>query len=218
MNGADRFRVLVFAKAPVPGAVKTRLIPRLGAEGATRLHKALVQRTLKVALDAGIGAVELCCAPHAAHPFFADRAREFAIDLTVQSAGDLGDRMGHALQQALRTVPAALLIGTDCPALATEHLRAAAAALEAGSDMVFVPAEDGGYTLVGARRIDVRVFDEIAWGSARVMDQTRRNLKKMGWAWTELPTLWDLDRPEDLDRLPPDLLSGLSLKHTSAAR
>jgi hypothetical protein len=218
MNGAERCRVLVFAKAPVPGAVKTRLIPRLGADATTRLYKTLVRRTLKVALEAEVGAVELCCAPDAAHLFFAECAKEFAIGLNLQAAGNLGDRMEHALRQALRTLPEALLIGTDCPAFTAAHLRAAVGALEGGSDLVFVPAEDGGYMLIGARRIDAGVFAEIDWGSASVMEQTRQNLRKLDWTWTELPALWDLDRPEDLDRLPQGMVSRASPTDATKAR
>ena len=100
----------------------------------------------------------------------------------------------------------AMLIGTDCPALTPRDLRLAAHHLEAGADAVFSPTEDGGYALIGARRCDLRLFEGIAWSSATVMEETRARLRDLGWRWEELPTLWDVDRPADYERL---LASGL---------
>jgi glycosyltransferase A (GT-A) superfamily protein (DUF2064 family) len=94
-----------------------------------------------------------------------------------------------------------LLIGTDCPALDVAALRAAAAALEAGDDAVLVPAEDGGYVLVGLARPVAALFDRIAWGSDRVMRESRERLRAAGLRWRELAPSWDVDRPEDLARL-----------------
>jgi glycosyltransferase A (GT-A) superfamily protein (DUF2064 family) len=94
-----------------------------------------------------------------------------------------------------------LLIGTDCPALSEAHLGAAATALHDGHDAVFIPAEDGGYVLVGLRRPQPRLFEGIAWGSDKVMAQTRERLVALGLRWTEPLVLWDVDRPEDLPRL-----------------
>jgi rSAM/selenodomain-associated transferase 1 len=201
MSRTEDTLTLVFAKAPVAGEVKTRLIPRLGAVDAARLHENLVRHALAAAREAGLGKIVLCCAPDCAHPFFGHCADEFGATLQPQSAGNLGDRMHHALRQALRSCKRALLIGTDCPALDAAGLRAAAAALAPGTDLVFVPAEDGGYALVGARRVDARVFSAIDWGNATVMQQTRDRLRTLGWNWRERPTLWDVDRPADLDRL-----------------
>jgi glycosyltransferase A (GT-A) superfamily protein (DUF2064 family) len=92
-------------------------------------------------------------------------------------------------------------MGADCPALDSAALCAAASALSAEAELVFVPAEDGGYVLIGARRIDIAVFGSIEWGSASVMQQTRERLRALQWKWREQPVLWDVDRPEDLDRL-----------------
>jgi hypothetical protein len=199
-------RIIVFARAPVPGEAKTRLIPALGAEGAARLHARLVERTLATACAAGVGAVELCCAPDAAHPFFAACAARFGVALTAQGAGDLGARMHRALAAGL---PAAL-VGSDCPAMTPDYLRAADAALRDDCDLVLGPAEDGGYTLVGANRLDPGCFGHIAWGGAGVMAAQRLRLRACGLRWTELAPLWDVDRPGDLERLrvlQPELLA-----------
>jgi rSAM/selenodomain-associated transferase 1 len=208
MSRTERTAALVFAKAPVAGEVKTRLVPPLSPAEAARLHENLVRRALAAVREAGLGEVILCCAPDCAHPFFRRCAVEFGVVLQPQSTGNLGDRMHQALDRALQTCDRALLIGTDCPALDAKELRSAAAALEPDADLVFVPAEDGGYALIGARRIEAAVFDAIDWGSAAVMQQTRERLQTLGWQWHERPTLWDVDRPADLERL---LQSGFRL-------
>jgi glycosyltransferase A (GT-A) superfamily protein (DUF2064 family) len=113
--------------------------------------------------------------------------------------------MAAAFDSALRRSPAALLVGTDCPALTPRILRRAAAVL-ARADAVFVPAEDGGYVLVGLRRFAPGVFVDIDWGTDRVWAQTRRRLQAQRLRWTGLPPLRDLDRPEDLCQpLPPGI-------------
>jgi hypothetical protein len=191
--------VAVFARAPVAGQVKTRLVPLLGPEGAARLHAALVRRALATAVQARIGPVELWCAPDDSHPFFARCAAEFGVTLHRQEGRDLGERMAHAFEHAFRGKRSLVLIGGDCPALQPADLGAAANAL-ASHDAVIAPAEDGGYVLVALARA-LPIFEGIAWGGAAVMAQTRARLEAAGACWHPLPTLWDVDRPEDYARL-----------------
>ena len=200
--------VIVLAKAPIPGAAKTRLVPRLGAHGAARLHAALVERTLETVRRAGLGRIELCCSPDATHPFFAACARRYGVALTVQSPGDLGARMLAALDRVVAVAGRALLVGTDCPALAPAHLQEAAAALAAGHDAVLGPAEDGGYVLVGLARAAPEVFAGIRWGGREVLRDTRARLAGLGWRWHELGELWDIDRPADLARFAGRIAGG----------
>jgi rSAM/selenodomain-associated transferase 1 len=207
-DAASRATVIVFAKAPVPGEVKTRLIPRLGADGAARMHAALIERSLETARTAGLGSVELCCAPHADHQFFAACAERFGVALTAQVAGDLGARMSAAFDRVVPDAGPVLLMGTDCPALTPEHLREAADALAAGYDAALGPAEDGGYVLVGLVRSSPRVFEGIEWGGSSVLRDTRARLARLGWRWHELAALWDVDRPTDLARLVDHIEEG----------
>lgn len=200
----DAARVAVFAKAPVPGEVKTRLIPLLGAADAAELHATLVRRTLATARNAGVGPVSLWCMPDAAHPFFTACAEQYGATLHAQRGGHLGERMALALAQLLADGPA-LLVGSDCPALAAGDLRAAASSLTT-HDAVFQPAEDGGYVLVGLSRPLPGIFDGIRWGEPGVMRETRERLRATGARWREMPVRWDVDRPEDYRRL---LASGL---------
>lgn len=193
--------VVVFARAPVPGAVKTRLIPALGAEGAAALSRVLTLRSIEAALAAGIGRVELWCAPDASHPFFAECARRYPILLATQGEGDLGARMLGAFSALLAANARVLLIGSDIPPLTPQYLRDADAALEAGADAVFGPAEDGGYVLIGLLRVAPELFDGIAWGGDEVWRRTRDRLEALAWRYRTLPALWDVDRPQDLSRL-----------------
>jgi rSAM/selenodomain-associated transferase 1 len=209
--------LIVFARAPVPGRVKTRLAPLLGAEGAARLHERMVERALRTALAAGCGEVGLYCAPGTDNTFFRSMQSRFGLHLHPQGRGDVGERMYRAFVRALRRHPYAVLIGSDCPALRPADLRAALRALRAGADAVLSPAEDGGYPLIGLRRVSRRLFDGVSWGSARVLEQTRRRLARLGWRWTELRTLWDVDRPEDVARLRRSGLLGAKARRTSSA-
>lgn len=187
--------VLVFARTPVPGKVKTRLIPAIGAERAVNLHRAMLWRTLATAVDAALGPVVLCCTPTTDHPHIAELSRSFPIVLEGQSGGDLGERMHRALE----TRPGgALVVGTDCPFLQVADLRAAADALIGGADAVIGPAEDGGYYLLGVRRSVAGIYARVPWGTGGVLARTRENLRDLGWRWHEIVPRRDVDRPEDL--------------------
>jgi rSAM/selenodomain-associated transferase 1 len=185
------------AKAPIPGLTKTRLIPALGDEGAAKLQEALIQQTVATALAANVGPVSIWCAPNEGHHLFQDIASQHGVGLYEQTLGDLGKRM-HA---AFCIAAPALLIGVDCPPLTPAHLRMCADCLRRGDDAVFLPAEDGGYVLIGLRRPQVRLFEDIEWGGPTVMTATRDRLRELALVWSEPQTLWDLDRPEDLSRL-----------------
>ena len=188
----------VLARAPVAGSVKTRLIPALGADGAAALQQRLIERTVASACAAAIGPVTVWTTPAAPHPCFTALAARHPIALAAQPDGDLGARM---LAAGAAAGGPALVIGTDCPALMPEHLREAAQVLRAGSDVVVIPAEDGGYVLIGSRRPQPGLFADMTWGTDTVMAETRRRLARDGLTWQEPALLWDVDRPEDIARL-----------------
>ena len=210
---ATETRIIVFARAPVPGHAKTRLIPMLGADGAAALQALLIERALATALAAAIGRVELWCTPSAQHPLLAGFLRRHRIDGVTQCDGDLGARMQHAAMATLAVAPRVLLIGSDCPALTPADLRAAETALQAQHEAVLIPAEDGGYVLLGLNWWDSQLFSEITWGSSQVLAATRARLLALGWRWRELDPLWDVDRPTDLERLRESRLVP-DLEHT----
>lgn len=192
--------VAVLAKAPLAGSTKTRLIPRLGAAGAARLQAELIRHTVGTVRAAGIGPIQLWCTPSIGHPLFAQCASTVPCTLHRQVGPSLGDRMAQAAFFSLASSARCVLVGTDCAVLTAEHLRSVSRLLRT-HDAVIVPAEDGGYVLLGLRRCTMALFDGIAWGSADVYAQTAHRLETASYRWCALETLWDVDRPEDFDRL-----------------
>ena len=193
--------VAVLAKAPVPGLAKTRLIPALGAAGAARAQRGFALQTLATARAAATGPVALWCAPDVLHRFFAALHTRHGVACEPQPAGDLGVRMGTVVQRHFAATPAMplLIVGTDCPVLTPAHLQQAADVLQT-NDAVLIPAEDGGYVLIGLRRPLLPVFENITWSTPQVLMQTRERLLAAGASWQELPTLWDVDEPVDWAR------------------
>jgi hypothetical protein len=195
-------KIIQFAKAPVVGQVKTRLIPVLGAQGALELHQQLIKQVLSTLSQSQLCPVSLWVSGTTAHPFFDDfSATEPADFILLQTGKDLGERMANAFEATLAEYEYALIVGSDCPAITEQYLEQALWALDQGADVVLGPAEDGGYVLIGMRCFYPELFDGIEWGSGRVLTQTRDRLKQMNCKWIELAQLWDVDRPEDLDRL-----------------
>lgn len=192
--------IAILAKAPQAGLAKTRLIPALGAQGAARLQRRLTCRTVDTALQAGVGPVTLWCAPNAGHRFFRALQQCTGVECRDQPEGDLGRRMLAAFEWQCVRRPV-LLVGTDCPALSSVDLQQAAQTLHQGRDAVLIPAEDGGYVLIGLRRPLPALFEGVAWGTERVLEQTRDRLRACGVRWHETAPLWDVDLPADLARL-----------------
>lgn len=195
--------LIVFAKAPVAGLAKTRLMPALGPQGAARLAERLLEHTLQHALALPVEHLELCVSPSEQHPAF-DRARDAAaghLHITLQGEGDLGERMHRAISRALTLHSGVLLIGTDAPSLNTAMLEQARQALTT-HPAVFVPALDGGYALVGLTRPAPALFTGMTWSTPEVMQDTRTRASHMGLPWMELPPVADIDEPADLVHLP----------------
>jgi rSAM/selenodomain-associated transferase 1 len=194
----DCVAIAILAKAPVPGFAKTRLAPALGNEGAANLHARFIAHTVATAQSAAVGPVTLWAAPDCRHPVLQTIAATLGVALAKQPEGDLGLRMIAAAEAACGP---AIVIGTDCPVLTPEHLRAAAAALADGIDVVVIPVDDGGYGLIGMQRPEPALFEGMTWSTASVMAETRRRLTRLGLSWREPARLWDVDVPADLDRL-----------------
>ena len=184
----------------MPGQVNTRLIPALGEVGAAKLHRNMLEQKLQLATDNKIASVDLYCSPDKDHPYFRQILSRFSIDLHIQVGTDLGERMAHALQQALSNHRQAVLIGTDCPPLDHLYMIEAFQALAEGADAVIGPAIDGGYILLGLSRFSHRIFEDIDWGEKSVFSQTISRLRQLAFSYVELKTLWDVDHPEDLIR------------------
>lgn len=196
-------RIVIFAKAPVAGLVKTRLIPRLGADGAAALAARLIQHTVRQAVVAQAGPVELCVAPDAKQTIWKALNLPNGIQWSEQGDGDLGQRMARAAQRVIEHGESLLLLGTDCPQLNSERLRATAQSLTT-SDACLVPVTDGGYVLIGLNRYHPSLFADIPWSMADVAKLTRWRIGALGWSQKEFPALHDIDEPDDLQWLPID--------------
>lgn len=197
--------LLIFAKAPLPGQAKTRLIPALGDSGAASLQQFLLTATLATAEKWQGGAIQLWCTPSTDHPAFLRCAEQHPLSLHPQQGGDLGTRMAHAFEVALREYDWAIVIGTDCPDLTAADLQHAAELLRQGADAVIGPAADGGYYLLGLRRFEPGLFSDIEWGGSKVLAETLQRLRHHGMLTRQLAVKHDLDRPEDLKRFPQRL-------------
>lgn len=190
----------IFAKVPTPGEVKTRLIPLLGAARAAQLQQRMTQQMVEEAQASGLGSVVLYATPTLDHDSF----QPLPLDgRYLQQGKDLGVRMATAIAQGLQRADAVLLMGADCPSLDRTVLHDVAQALQQ-QEVVFVPAEDGGYVLVAMRRLIPELFEGIAWGSSAVMAESSEVLNRLGVGWSQLPTLRDIDRPEDVITLPKE--------------
>lgn len=193
--------LLVFARNPVVGQVKTRLIPGLGAQAAALVYERMLRDTLACAL--------LACA-HRRH-LWVDRApvcsdlvqlaADAGMPVRIQQGADLGERMHNALSRSLADADLAVLIGSDCPEFDPAYLDSAFAALSR-HDVVLGPANDGGYVLIGLRHTERTLFDGIPWGTGQVLEATRVRLRRLGWRWHELPPRQDVDTVADLARFP----------------
>lgn len=195
-------RVVIFVKAPLAGLAKTRLIPALGRQGAADLAQRLLRHTLREALAAQVGPVELCVTPSADHPIWPRLAIPKAVPLTEQGEGDLGERMARAARRVLDAGESVVLIGTDCPQLDAAQLQQAASALQ-HDHATLLPAFDGGYVLLGLNQFDASVFSGITWSTDSVARVTLQRLEKLNWQVHTGPTLHDIDEPPDLQWLPP---------------
>lgn len=193
--------LLVFARNPVPGRVKTRLIGALSAQQATDVYVGLLRHTLEVAGVVNGGGARVYIDDDAPNPTLQRMLDRHGLPWRAQRGADLGARMLQAIAATLRTASRAVLIGSDCPEFDPDYLHSAFAALST-NDVVIGPAADGGYVLIGMREPHAELFGDIAWGSSRVLAQTRQRLTQRRLDWHELPTLHDVDDAADLARFP----------------
>lgn len=206
--------LVLFTRWPEPGRTKTRLIPQFGADGAARIHRAMIIRTAHAAEGVTPPAEVLVALADA--PTSANVTELFgnAWPTVQQSGDDLGERMANAFDAAFLKWPAAdraVLVGVDCPPYSSALFSEAAAALRS-HECVFAPTEDGGYGLVGVTRrawtasMRAAIFSGVEWGTARVMRQTLDRLADISSRETSRSTvalldqIWDIDTPDDVRR------------------
>lgn len=201
----------VFCKAPVPGTVKTRLMPELNAVQAAEVHRQLTRLTLDLVGNTDLCTVQLWCSPDTEHPFFEELAEKYPISLKMQPEGDLGNRMNLALTEGIQDFRHAVLIGCDCPSFTFADIEAALQALASGYQVVLAPTEDGGYSLIGLQQPATELFESIDWSTPNVLPQTRLKLKQAELNCFELPLQWDVDSYQDYLRFKEELVKNHQL-------
>ncbi len=194
-----RGALLLFTRYPTPGRVKTRLIPALGPKAAAALMHRLTAHTLRQA-QALASSHPIALVVFYAGGSLPQMQALFGPDLCYrpQVTGDLGTRLLAALTDSLAAGPQpVVIIGSDCPELSPRILSAAFALL-LDHDLVLGPALDGGYYLIGLNALHPELFQGIPWGSEQVLAATLSRARQLGLKIHLLPTLRDIDRPEDL--------------------
>ena len=196
--------IIVFAKAPIAGQVKTRMAPALNEQESVQLHSQLVRHCLREAVMADVAHVQLWCGSDINHSFFEELSAEHSVPRFLQQGHSLGGRMHHAFASVLQQYKYAIIIGTDCPAVNHSDYQSALDALRSGSGAVISAAEDGGYVLLGLKKAEMSLFQDIHWGSEHVFSETIQCLQDIGYQWAEIRNHYDIDRYEDLTRLLGD--------------
>lgn len=204
-----RTRIVIMAKAPIPGQVKTRLIPALGANGAAQLAARLFHHAVGVAAEVPDVQIEVCASPHRYHPAFCDLACPEGVRWADQVIGDLGERMGDAVRRGTDDGYRVILTGTDCPALTSDVLSNVSAALD-DVDVCMVPATDGGYVALGVSGNYQRLFTKMPWSTADVSRVTLERCRDLHLRTSVYEPLPDIDVPDDLVHLPAALTIGES--------
>jgi rSAM/selenodomain-associated transferase 1 len=207
--------IVVFVKAPAPGFAKTRLIPKLGPEDSAELARCFI-------LDAACQARAVC--PDVLMAYAGDFALLDALSIQgvtwrEQPGGDLGERLETIVSQAFASSAGpVVVIGADSPSLPSEYLSQAMQILSDGAiDCVLGPADDGGFYLIGLRQISHGLFSYIAWSTSETGDQMRRNIDACGLRLHMLPLWYDVDMPEDLERLTEEIKSDAIVRERAPA-
>ncbi|MDY7026028.1 MAG: TIGR04282 family arsenosugar biosynthesis glycosyltransferase, partial [Pseudomonadota bacterium] len=184
---------------PKPGQVKTRLVPALGAQGAAQFAECLLEHAVKQLRMTQVASKQLCVWPDAKAKYW----QRFEQKISQQVAGDLGDKMSAAAQQAFAQpgCDGVIFMGMDCPDLSANVLDQVALSL-ADHDVVIVPAKDGGYVCIGIRQLWSAVFEAMPWSQPHLLKTTLERAKAAGLTAECLDALVDIDEPEDLDFLP----------------
>lgn len=204
--------LIIFTRYPEPGKTKTRLIPALGIEGAAQLHRQMAEKAI-----ATVGELQQNRPISAEVKFTGTSLNQMQdwlgnhISYTLQGSGNLGDRMTEAFKSAFNhKYTSVVIIGTDCPAI-TSHLLTQAFKQLQKYDVVLGPATDGGYYLIGLSRFIPQVFQGISWGTESVWQQTITICNHLNLTVMNLTPLTDIDRPEDLNKLPHEISSNIKL-------
>lgn len=197
--------MVLFAKAPVPGRVKTRLVPVLAPQAAADLHAAFVRDMLEK-----LGGLRDVADLELHTDISTDAWTGMGVSTRIQCAGDLALKILHALSEQLHEGrPQVMVIGSDSPDLPASHLRTL---LDSRADAALGPCADGGFYAICCRAVHPRMFHGVEWSSSQTLAQTERALQACGLTVERGPSWYDIDEPADLERL---LRAGNLPRHTA---
>lgn len=204
--------IQIFFKAPIEGKVKTRLIPKVGLSNSVIIHMRLCEQVIQCV--AGYAeksedvAVQFWVDLDIGHAFVQENAARYGIDVFQQKGNDLGERMQSAMTSGLMLADQVVIVGGDCFSLCDQYLAQAFEMLE-NKDVVFGPADDGGYILIGSHGLEEGFFSEVQWGESTVLASSIDCVHQSGKTHGLLEERWDIDTWEDIQRNAPQLLEGL---------
>jgi len=193
--------VIIMAKAPLAGTVKTRLQPFLSAAQCAALAACFLGDAINKAKLIKNQRLIIAYSPAEERDFFA-RLANGKTSLVEQKGINLGEKMFSAFGFAFaQNADAAVMIGTDSPTFPDDFIEQAFEFLETNSDAVLGKTEDGGFYLIGLRKLDKRIFEAVKWSSAKTFEQVRGNIMNLDWHLREVPAWYDVDEPKDLEQL-----------------
>lgn len=194
--------IILFAREPVLGTVKSRLSSALSPNDTLTLYEKLLIQAINTSSHCTDAETQLFGTPSIDHPLFKSYAQSHQLSLRVQSSGDLGERMTNAAENMLRTYKRVAIIGSDCPFISQSYIEAAFNKLNK-SQLVFGPATDGGFVLVACATSGLldKIFTGVVWGESSVLESVLENATAENISYDLLPPLQDIDRPEDLELL-----------------
>ena len=195
--------VILFAREPVLGLVKTRLNSFLDKETILRLYKCFLEDSLAKIQDVGNADCFVAISPEGNSEFF-NQKKSSGIALFSQQGNDLGEKMRQAfIDRFSQGYTRAIIIGSDSPSLPVSYIRRA---LGSEKDLVLGPSIDGGYYLIAMKDKVSEVFKSVSWGTDKVLDETLQRIKDVGISFDLLPLWYDVDLPEDLKFLKTHLM------------
>lgn len=188
--------LVIFCKKPEVGIVKSRLAKSIGDELAVDVYKKIITFILECVSYNNLE-IFLYCYPNSNHPFFQDCRNSFKLNLFDQCGDNLGSRMYQAMHERLLSHDNVVLIGSDCPELDKHYIDSAFDSLRQRQNIVLGPVHDGGYALIGANKIDSKIFDSIQWSTNTVLEETKLRIRELGWNYVCLPYIRDIDTYDD---------------------
>ena len=200
MPQSSRGLIVQFCKAPIPGKVKTRMLSKLSGSQACELHKQLALTVYKNISDVPSN-VDYQLWISSDHEWFDTWTNIKSYKICVQQGDSLGEKLMFTAAEQLEYYDFVVFVGSDCPFISSSHIHSVCSYMRDGKDLVFIPAIDGGYVLIAVKKQSLVVFENISWGTEKVLEESVKIAENFNLSYIMLDEQSDIDRPEDLMRL-----------------